>query len=125
MTITQVSGNSFADRAGVKAGDKIVGYKKQSSGNFSVEQNDQAFKDFIQSCQKGEKIDLLIERNGIQFQATVERNVYTETYVRYVDASGSYGFLGEGENITFEKIEGLKKRISDIKKQIRNLQFLR
>lgn len=99
MTITQVSGNSFADRAGVKAGDKIVGYKKQSSGNFSVEQNDQAFKDFIQSCQKGEKIDLLIERNGIQFQATVERNVYTETYVRYSDKSGSYAFLGEDDSI--------------------------
>ncbi len=112
LNFTQVSWNSPAEKAGLKPGDLLKGYKINDQNSYTTATTDSDFTNLISALSSSDKVYLLVERNSQQFELGIQKAEYTETYVRYVDASGSYGFLGEGENIAFEKIEDLNVQVA-------------
>lgn len=102
--IYSVIGNSPAARAGVKAGDVIIGAKKTGEEDFAaISSGEEAFK-FLQTVKENESADFKFLRGETTFTATMTRSAYKATYITYRDAEGEIilnydeGKLGFTEN---------------------------
>ena len=103
LQITRIAGNSPAEKAGVKVGDTIVGYKNPNDADF-VPAVAGEFQNFI--SQNSDYITLQLRSNGSLREIDIKKGEYTENYVFYTDKSGSYRFMGEGDELNFTPYEG-------------------
>lgn len=104
LIFTVVCYNSPAEISGLKVGDLLKGYKINGNGDYQIPLKDSDFTDATEYLTSNDTLNLLIERNSIEIEISMKKSVYTETYVRYVDQTGTYAFLGEEEDINFERV---------------------
>ena len=103
FSIYSVGGNSPAEKAGVKAGGEVTGYKFSESEAYTETGDDKrsALNDFIEKAnkQQGGVIYLKIKyenaENAVEYR--LEKAEYNESYVYYADRSGYFGYSGEKE----------------------------
>ena len=108
-TIVNVSWNSPADRAGVLAGGVVTGYKMSDGQVVSIlAQNKGGDADSLSNALSQVPVDtdfsLVVDYSGEELQFLVRREEYTETFVRYYDNSGEYGFRTVDGEMIFERI---------------------
>ncbi len=113
--IASVSWNSPSDRAGIKPGGKICGFKYNTDEFVEVISpsagGESNFTEIIDFIPDNEEFQLLIEYGGELKEFTVMRAGYTETFVRYYTSEKEYGFrevdgdmkfVEVGENKTYD-----------------------
>ena len=96
--VLMVYGNSPAKKAGILAGDKIVGGKAlEERQNFTTREQ---LSSFISLQKKDTEFTLYIEREGVETEivVTVKRSVFVTSYVEYYDNEKALSFRAEGSN---------------------------
>lgn len=92
LNVVAVSGNSPAQNAGILEGDTIKGIKKGDEDSFTAVTNNEEFFAVYDSIADNKEFSILISRNGNDIPCTLSRRAYTETFVRFKDKTGLYGF---------------------------------
>lgn len=94
MLVKRVSGNSPAEKAGIREGDYIVAYGAQGDG-LTASQDYDLFYEFIQARAKGEEFIVKVRR-GTQVE-TVElyKDTFVENYVFYRTNQTAYACQGD------------------------------
>ncbi len=98
--IIDIVGNSPAERAGLKIGDKLI---SATSNGVTAQFNSDDIGEFLGSINNGGVVDFVIERNGQTQYPSVTKSNYTATYVKYFDSDGQIIF--DYENGSTTKIE--------------------
>lgn len=94
--VFKVSGNSPADKAGIKSGDKIVAAKKDDEEKTDFI-NKTELLSFLNNVQENESVTLYVERNGNVSEKVVKKSAYQTAYVRYFDNEKEGYFYGDGD----------------------------
>lgn len=101
VVIADVLGNSPAERAGIKAGYIVKGFRKSVDENFTEINGRQELSDALAPLALGEEFVLKLEytdADGVhEKECTLARKEYRQTYVYYSDASGSWRFSNDNE----------------------------
>lgn len=118
VVIAEVLGNSPAERAGIKAGYIVKGFRKSVDENFTEINGRQELSDALAPLALGEKFVLKLEytdADGVhEKECTLARKEYRQTYVYYSDASGSWRFSnGNEEDMDDLKFERYDEPIAD------------
>ena len=94
--ITSVIYNSPCEYAGVESGGII----KEMYVNDNKVSN---IYDNLTSIKNGDKVKLIVDYSGTLRDFTITKQEYIQTYVRYFDVTGEYGFRGSN-SVVYEKI---------------------
>lgn len=118
VVIAEVLGNSPAERAGIKAGYIVNGFRKSVDENFTEIHGRQELSDALAPLALGEEFVLKLEytdADGVhEKECTLARKEYRQTYVYYSDASGSWRFSnGNEEDMDDLKFERYDEPIAD------------
>jgi len=118
VVIADVLGNSPAERAGIKAGYIVKGFRKSVDENFIEINGRQELSDALAPLALGEEFVLKLEytdADGVhEKECTLARKEYRQTYVYYSDASGSWRFSnGNEEDMDDLKFERYDEPIAD------------
>lgn len=118
VVIAEVLGNSPAERAGIKAGYIVKGFRKSVDENFTEINGRQELSDALAPLALGEEFVLKLEytdADGVhEKECTLARKEYRQTYVYYSDASGSWRFAnGNEEDMDDLKFECYDEPIAD------------
>ena len=118
VVIAEVLGNSPAERAGIKAGYIVKGFRKSVDENFTEINGRQELSDALAPLALGEEFVLKLEytdADGVhEKECTLARKEYRQTYVHYSDASGSWRFSnGNEEDMDDLKFERYDEPIAD------------
>ena len=118
VVIAEVLGNSPAERAGIKAGNIVKGFRKSVDENFTEINGRQELSDALAPLALGEEFVLKLEytdADGVhEKECTLARKEYRQTYVYYSDASGSWRFSnGNEEDMDDLKFERYDEPIAD------------
>lgn len=106
-------GNSPAERAGIKAGYIVKGFRKSVDENFTEINGRQELSDALAPLALGEEFVLKLEytdADGVyENDYTLARKEYRETYVYYSDDSGSWRFTNNNaddmDDLEFERYD--------------------
>lgn len=93
--VYKVSGNSPAEKAGLKRGGEIVAYRFNDDEFQTVGK----FADFSSALSKATAQDVLSlrVRYGEEYETfSMKKAEYRESYVRYTDSTGKYSFTDDG-----------------------------
>ena len=98
LYVSRVCGNSPAERAGIEAGDYVLGIGRTASGLNAFE-NFESFLAYLNEFETSEPFYLQVQKGGgedaeIQVVSLSKEN-YMESYVFYRTATTAYGFEGE------------------------------
>lgn len=118
VVIAEVLGNSPAERAGIKAGYIVKGFRKSVDENFTEINGRQELSDALAPLALGEEFVLKLEytdADGVhEKECTLARKEYRQTYVYYSDVSGSWRFSnGNEEDMDDLKFERYDEPIAD------------
>ena len=118
VVIAEVHGNSPSERAGIKAGYIVKGFRKSVDENFTEINGRQELSDALAPLALGEEFVLKLEytdADGVhEKECTLARKEYRQTYVYYSDASGSWRFSnGNEEDMDDLKFERYDEPIAD------------
>ena len=118
VVIAEVLGNSPAERAGIKAGNIVKGFRKSVDENFTEINGRKELSDALAPLALGEEFVLKLEytdADGVhEKECTLARKEYRQTYVYYSDASGSWRFSnGNEEDMDDLKFERYDEPIAD------------
>ena len=113
VVIAKVLGNSPAERAGIKAGYIVKGFRKSVDENFTEINGRQELSDALAPLALGEEFVLKLEytdADGVhEKECTLARKEYRETYVYYSDDSGSWRFTNNNaddmDDLEFERYD--------------------
>lgn len=113
VVIAEVLGNSPAERAGIKAGNIVKGFRKSVDENFTEINGRKELSDALAPLALGEEFVLKLEytdADGVhEKECTLARKEYRQTYVYYSDASGSWRFSNDNEedmdDLKFERYD--------------------
>lgn len=97
--VFSVSGNSPADKAGIKAGDILRGGIDKDGKEWAFRDR-QDIADFLDTISLNEAFTLHVERTGeFALQSfTLKKEQYVKTYVEYLDSENQMKFLSTQEN---------------------------
>lgn len=106
LRITRVCGNSPAEKAGIKVGEKIIGYGK-TEATLIAATDFETFSSFLSDYKAGENFLLQLECEGAERLVSVYKAAYVENYVFYRSNQTAYAFTGEDADILTAKGEAL------------------
>lgn len=116
--VFSVSGNSPADKAGLKAGDILRGGIDKNGEEWTFSDRQDVI-DFFNSMKVNETFTLHVERTGeFTLQAfTLKKEEYVKTYVEYLDSENKMKFMSREEGAQPEKtiIPTMTSEITDSK----------
>ena len=101
--IVSINGNSPAQRAGVKAGGTIKAFSY--NGEISYVASDDEVTEAIDAIPAYVDFDMYIEYDGAETVYTVQKQDYKQTFVRYWDKTGKYGFMTVDNNISLTRLD--------------------
>ena len=105
-----VIGDSPADRAGVRAGDKII---SATFNNQTTEfNNSKELSEFLNLRTTGDVVTFNVERGEDLFSFTVEKANYSASYVSYFDSD---------KRISFHTVNGKKEKVEIVAERIEEL----
>jgi len=121
LQVAEVSGNSPAERAGIKVGDCVLGFGKTAE---TVEDNVSftAFSKFLEGFKAGENFFLCVESAGERRVVTLARKAFVENYVFYRSKTTAYRFTGNVAT-TIEAYDGALEVLDEKTAYIRLKQF--
>lgn len=103
--VYSVTGNSPAERAGIKEGDVIIAGKKAGDDVFTEFSDTFSLLDFLGYATENETVSLKISRGGETLEVSMKKENYQAAYVRYAD---------DGKNLNFRTVDGkLKAEVED------------
>lgn len=102
--ITSVIYNSPSEYAGVKSGGIITGLSINGTPYTNVSNG-------LKLLKNGDRVKLTIDYNGTIEEYDITKREYIQSYVRYFDSSGEYGF--RGESIAYEKISDITSIVDE------------
>lgn len=108
MLITRVCGNSPAERAGLLAGDFVIGFG-ETEGELTRSVVFDEFSEFFEGKEDGEEFRLLVLRGNEEKIFTLARGAYVENQVFYRTQSASYTFTGETSKTVGVPLDCLKE----------------
>lgn len=121
LVIDVVTGNSPAERAGLKEGDKLLSGRKDN-GDEVLFADFTDFSTFISSCSMGEEIMLSVERNGnIVKDLIVKIESYKASYVCYRDSETGFNF--RYDNGTWNLVEVADERLTTLSNDVGYIKF--
>ena len=94
MLVKRVSGNSPAEKAGVREGDYIVAYGTKE-GDLIVSEEYDSFYQFIQERTKGEEFIVKVRRGSEVETITLYKSTFVENYVFYRTNQTAYACKGD------------------------------
>lgn len=102
-----VNGNSPFYKSGIRAGDILLGGRRESKEKETFLSKTQAME-FMAKVNENEKVTFYIEREGefSEREFSVTKKIYVESYVFYYDNDTSLTFISEGSAIP-QKAVGL------------------
>lgn len=103
LTVHTVLGNSPAEKAGVKTGGNIIGYKGADASSFTGCETQVQLTDFLTQTNS---VILKIQYGEDIKEFTLTKAEFRENYVYYTDLTGCYRYSGEGNQMTLTKYEG-------------------
>ena len=106
MLITRVCGNSPAERAGLKAGEYIVGFGKTKTEMQESVVFDE-FSAFLDKLQTGETFYARVQSGETLRDVEMAKGEYVENYVFYRTNTTSYRFTGNNATTLVERGEPL------------------
>lgn len=106
MLVRRVSGNSPAEKVGIKEGDYIVGYGIPNEWLIDSQKYG-AFYAFVQERAKGEKFLVKVSRNGVVETIELYKDSFIENYVFYRTNATSYVAQGSKATDWAETGDGL------------------
>lgn len=114
-TLFSVSGNSPAERAGLKRGDALIGLAKKGESIYHFENFDDAYEK-IRAVPSGEEwtfefID--VATSEVQ-TVNLSKEVYEQGFVYYGDNSGYYGYRSEEDEMRLERFEYTISELSQL-----------
>ncbi len=92
--VFQVVGNSPAEKAGLKAGDKIVEVGTEAVPTVAVTTTEQVIN-IIDDTPTDLPITFVVERGGERLSLIIKKQAYVASYVYYYDNATALKFLGE------------------------------
>lgn len=92
LTVITVAGNSPAQNAGILEGDTIVGIKKGGDIAYTPVSNNDEFFAVYNQIEDNVNFGIQVERSGEVVEITLSRRAYIETFVKFKDKTGTYGF---------------------------------
>ncbi len=97
--IYNVYGNSPAENAGIKKGDKVLRAKLTSDEEFCSFSTTDDVVDFFSAIEEGNEVELVVKREGefLEKSFTLTKRKYVCSYVYYYDNETSLRFVSEGE----------------------------
>lgn len=93
--IEGVSLNSSCYKAGVKAGGTLVKIKKDSLEKDITTVDD--LTDFLSNVKNGESLTITVDYDNEIVSYNVTKSSYKKSYVSYMDNSGEYAFVEDGD----------------------------
>lgn len=94
MLITQISGNSPAEDAGLTEGSYLVGFGEDENSLQSTAVFDE-FAAFIDEKEKDEEFWIVVEKEGVRDTLCIAKTSFVENYVYYRTNAGAYRFTGD------------------------------
>lgn len=103
LLVVSVLGNSPAEQAGIKAGERIVGYG-ESAESITPCENFDIFKRFVDGKQTGETLYIQVRtKTGEERAVSLIKSAYVESYVYYKTNASAYGFTGNNAQTLTER----------------------
>ncbi len=106
MLVSRVCGNSPAETAGVREGEKIVAFGKSETELTSSEKFDD-FSAFLENFSAGESFFVELKNGSNSRVIRLSKENYIESYVFYRTSDKAYGFSGANADTLTEKGEPL------------------
>lgn len=106
MLVSRVCGNSPAESAGVREGEKIVGFGESETALTRSESFDD-FSAFLGNYSAGEPFFVELQNGSTSRVVEMEKADYIESYVVYRTNDKAYGFSGANADVLTEKGEPL------------------
>ena len=104
LNLVTVAGNSPAQKAGMRKGAKIVAVKLNSETEFTEVTDKTQLANVLTDVGAGVDIDFKLLFNGETDVYTAAKAEFTETYVDYVDETGTYGFSDESGEMKYIRL---------------------
>ena len=96
MQIYRVCGNSPAEKAGIQAGERVIGFGKTRETLISSESFDE-FSAFLKTLAGGEDFMIKLRAQDEERTVTLAKSEYVESYVFYRSNTTSYSFTATDE----------------------------
>lgn len=94
MLLTRVSGNSPAEKAGLRAGDYVTAFGKTET-ELTESEVFKDFTDFLQTCEENEEFFVRVRRGADNILLKMSRQSYVENYLFYRTSTTAYSFGGK------------------------------
>ena len=106
----KVVGNSPADKAGLRKGDKITSatFNNQTTSFL----NSRELSDYLENFAKGDKVLFNVDREGASLSFEVEKAQYKASYIVYFDSE---------KRISFHTINGKSEQVEIVSERIEEL----
>ena len=104
LIVLDVFGNSPCQSAGLKEGDKLVSVAKDRSGEVFAVSSLGEYSAILNEIDDGVDFDLNVLRDQVPVSITVSKRDYKQTFVKYYDGLGEYGFFDVGGRIGFGRL---------------------
>lgn len=92
LTVVAVAGNSPAQNAGVLEGDIIVAVKTANDNKYTPVEDGNQFFAIYNDIPDNVVFSIQVDRNGEIKELIMSRRAYLETFVKFKDKTGLYGF---------------------------------
>lgn len=102
LAVGKVAYNSPAERAGIRVGDVITAITY--NGEKTLTPDYDAFIKVYDLIDENVDFTLTLSSDGAEREVTLQRSQFIETYVRYFDTTGEYGFNDTDKGMAFVRI---------------------
>lgn len=96
MQVYRVCGNSPAEKAGIQAGESVIGFGKTQATLISSESFDE-FSAFLKTLAVGEEFIVKLRAQGGERSVALVKAEYVESYVFYRSKTTAYSFTAAGK----------------------------
>ncbi len=121
LQVANVSGNSPAERAGIKVGENIVGFGG-SEESITPSVSFTEFSAFLEDYGANEKFFVRVKNGEGERTVELERSAFVENYVFYRTNTTAYRFTGNSAT-TLEAYDGYLPALDEATAYIRLTQF--
>lgn len=112
LTVFRVSGNSPAEKAGLKKGGRILAFKLNDGEFVSVEKQAE-LTSVLSAAKDSDKVILRVDYDGDVKDFSMYKADYRESYVYYTDSTGCYRFNDGGGKMELNRFADCDITLND------------
>ena len=104
LTVVRVLGNSPAQNAGILEGDVVTAIRKNGELDFVTVTTNSELSTIYESIPDNQEFSIKVTRGGKEITCNLSRQAYIETFVKFKDKTGIYGFSNASGNMQMVKL---------------------